>query len=71
MLSFFSSSIRDNIKFGKVDASEEDIVDAAKNAAVHKNIKGFSKGYDTILGRARYNLVWWSKTKGFYSKSYH
>ena len=46
----FSSSIRDNIKFGKVDASEEDIVDAAKNAAVHKNIKGFSKGYDTILG---------------------
>jgi ATP-binding cassette subfamily B protein len=46
----FSSSIRDNIKFGKVDASEDDIVDAAKNAAVHKNIKGFSKGYDTILG---------------------
>jgi len=46
----FSSSIRDNIKFGKVNASEEDIVDAAKNAAVHDNIIEFSKGYDTILG---------------------
>jgi ATP-binding cassette subfamily B protein len=46
----FSSSIRDNIKFGKVDANEEDIVEAAKNAAVHDNIIGFSKGYDTILG---------------------
>jgi len=46
----FSSSIRDNIKFGKVDATEEDIVDAAKNAAVHDNIIEFSKGYDTILG---------------------
>lgn len=46
----FSSSIRDNIKFGKADASEEDIIDAAKNAAVHKNIIKFNKGYDTILG---------------------
>jgi ATP-binding cassette subfamily B protein len=46
----FSSSIRDNIKFGKVDANEEDIVEAAKNAAIHDNIIGFSKGYDTILG---------------------
>jgi ATP-binding cassette subfamily B protein len=46
----FSSSLRDNIKFGKVDATEEDIVDAAKNAAVHDNIIEFSKGYDTILG---------------------
>ncbi|AFU67696.1 export-oriented ABC transporter, permease and ATP binding components [Psychroflexus torquis ATCC 700755] len=46
----FSSSIRDNIKFGKVNANEEDIVEAAKNAAVHNNIIGFSKGYDTILG---------------------
>ena len=46
----FSSSIRDNIKFGKADATEEDIINAAKNAAVHSNIIEFSKGYDTILG---------------------
>lgn len=46
----FSSSIRDNIKFGKADATEEDIINAAKNAAVHTNIIEFNKGYDTILG---------------------
>ena len=46
----FSDSIRNNIRFGKADASEEEIIDAAKNAAVHRNITGFSKGYDTVLG---------------------
>ena len=46
----FSDSIRNNIKFGKADATEEEIIEAAKNAAVHKNIIGFSKGYDTVLG---------------------
>jgi ATP-binding cassette subfamily B protein len=46
----FSDSIRNNIKFGKSDASDEEIYEAAKNASVHKNIVGFSKGYDTVLG---------------------
>lgn len=46
----FSDSIRNNIKFGKTDASDDDVVQAAKNSAVHKNIIEFSKGYDTILG---------------------
>lgn len=46
----FSDSIRNNIKFGKTDATEEEIIRAAKNASVHKNIMGFSKGYDTVLG---------------------
>ncbi len=46
----FSDSIRNNIKFGKSDATEEEIIKAAKNASVHKNISGFSKGYDTVLG---------------------
>lgn len=46
----FSDSIRNNIKFGKTEASEEEIITAAKNASVHKNIVGFSKGYDTVLG---------------------
>lgn len=46
----FSDSIRSNIKFGKKDASDEEMIEAAKNAAVHKNIIGFSKGYDTVLG---------------------
>mgnify|MGYP001181395580 CR=1 FL=1 len=46
----FSDTIRNNIKFGKEDASEAEIIQATKDAAVHKNIVGFSKGYDTILG---------------------
>ena len=46
----FSESIEDNIRFGKNDASIEEIVEAAKNAAVHNNIKGFKDGYKTLLG---------------------
>ncbi|MEF3078734.1 ABC transporter ATP-binding protein [Winogradskyella poriferorum] len=46
----FSDTIKNNIKFGKEDATDEEVIDAAKDAKVHKNIIGFSKGYDTILG---------------------
>lgn len=46
----FSDSLRNNIRFGKEDASEEEVIEAAKNAVVHKNIIDFHKGYDTVLG---------------------
>ena len=46
----FSDSIANNIKFGKEDATDEDIVKMAKNASVHKNIMGFTKKYETVLG---------------------
>ena len=46
----FSDTIKNNIKFGKEDATEEEVIDAAKNASVHNNIIGFTKGYETILG---------------------
>lgn len=46
----FSDTIKNNIKFGKENATDEDVINAAKNAQVHKNIKKFSNGYDTILG---------------------
>lgn len=46
----FSDSIRNNIRFGKTNASDEEVIEAAKNASVHGNIIGFSKGYDTVLG---------------------
>lgn len=46
----FSDTIKNNIKFGKEDATDEEVIDAAKDAKVHKNIIGFSKGYDTVLG---------------------
>ena len=46
----FSDTIRNNIRFGKEDATEEEIIAATKSAAVHDNIIGFSQGYDTVLG---------------------
>jgi ATP-binding cassette subfamily B protein len=46
----FSESIKENIKFGKADATDEEIIEAAKSSEVHHNIMDFSKGYDTVLG---------------------
>jgi ATP-binding cassette subfamily B multidrug efflux pump len=46
----FSESIGNNIKFGKEDASKEEIIQAAKDAVVHQNIIDFPNGYQTILG---------------------
>lgn len=46
----FSDSIKNNIKFGKENATDDEVKAAAKSAVVHKNIMGFSKQYDTILG---------------------
>jgi len=46
----FSDTIGNNIKFGKEDATEDEIIDAAKNAVVHDNIAEFTNGYNTILG---------------------
>lgn len=46
----FSDSISTNIKFGKEDATEDEVIAAAKNAQVHKNIMGFKEGYNTVLG---------------------
>ncbi|MDB2521277.1 ABC transporter ATP-binding protein/permease [Flavobacteriaceae bacterium] len=46
----FSESIEDNIRLGKRDASEEEIIEASKKAAIHKSIKKFKQGYQTLLG---------------------
>ena len=46
----FSDTIENNIMFGKEDATEAEVVNAAKNADVHKNIKNFNNGYKTKLG---------------------
>jgi ATP-binding cassette subfamily B protein len=46
----FSGSVRDNIRYGKLDASDEDIVDAAKIAGAHDFIVTLEKGYDQNVG---------------------
>lgn len=46
----FSDSIKNNIKFGKENATEEEVIEAAKLAVVHDNIVNFNLQYETILG---------------------
>jgi ATP-binding cassette subfamily B protein len=46
----FSGTIRDNIAFGKTDATPEEVVEAAKAAAAHDFILSFPQGYDTPVG---------------------
>lgn len=46
----FSDTIKNNIKFGNQNATDQEVIEAAKKAVVHDNIITFSKQYDTILG---------------------
>lgn len=46
----FSDSILNNIKFGKENATDLEVENAAKNALVHDTILDFKNGYETILG---------------------
>ncbi|MBN2470221.1 MAG: ABC transporter ATP-binding protein [Anaerolineae bacterium] len=46
----FSATIRENIAFGRPDATEEDIIEAAKAANAHDFILEFPRGYDTVVG---------------------
>ncbi len=46
----FSGTIRDNIAFGRPDASDEDVIAAAQAAAAHDFIMSFPEGYDTAVG---------------------
>jgi ATP-binding cassette subfamily B protein len=46
----FSDTIKNNIKFGKETATDEEVIDAAKKAVVHDNIIQFNQQYETILG---------------------
>ena len=53
----FSETIKANIKFGYKEATEEQIIEAAKMADVHDNILSFPKGYDTLLGERGISLT--------------
>lgn len=45
-----AGTIRDNISYGKPDATREEVIEAAKQAHAHSFIKRLSKGYDTVMG---------------------
>ena len=46
----FNGTIKDNIRYGNYDASDEDIIKASKMANIHDYITSLEKGYDTIVG---------------------
>ena len=46
----FNGTIRDNIRYGREDATEEEIMNAAKLANIHEFIMSLGKGYDSLVG---------------------
>ncbi|HIB75364.1 MAG TPA: ABC transporter ATP-binding protein, partial [Gammaproteobacteria bacterium] len=52
----FSISIKDNIAYGRPDASMEEIISAAKAAEAHDFIQQTSEGYETVVGERGYTL---------------
>ena len=52
----FTGTIRDNIRYGRPDASEEEVIAAAKAAQAHEFIVVFPQGYDTMVGQRGVNL---------------
>lgn len=52
----FSGSIRDNIRYGRPAASEEEVVSAARIAQAHDFIQGFPERYDVVVGQRGVNL---------------
>lgn len=41
----------DNIRFGKPDATDAEVIDAAKQANAHRFITSFPNGYNTVVGK--------------------
>lgn len=52
----FSGTIADNIRYGKKEASLEDVIEAAKMAQIHETIVSFPDGYNTVIGQKGVNL---------------
>jgi ATP-binding cassette subfamily B multidrug efflux pump len=52
----FSGSVRDNIRYGRPDATDEEVVAAAQAAQAHDFIVAFPEGYGTVLGQRGVNL---------------
>ena len=52
----FSGTIKDNIKYGKPDATDEEVIEAAKAAHVHHFIQTLPKGYDMVIDEESSNI---------------
>jgi ATP-binding cassette subfamily B protein len=52
----FHATVRDNLSYSKPDATDDEIIAAAKAAQIHDRIMEFDKGYDTVVGERGYRL---------------
>lgn len=52
----FNGTVRDNIRYGRLDATDEEVVEAAKLASAHSFIMRLENGYDTVLENDGANL---------------
>jgi ATP-binding cassette subfamily B protein len=52
----FTGTIRDNIRYGRPDASDDEVIAAAKMAQAHDFISRFPEGYDSVVGQRGVNL---------------
>lgn len=52
----FTGTVRENIRFGRLDATDEEVVQAAKLTAAHSFVKRLPQGYDTLLENDGANL---------------
>jgi ATP-binding cassette subfamily B protein len=52
----FHASVRENLLYARNDATEEEMIAAAKAAAIHERIMDLDEGYDTIVGERGYKL---------------
>ena len=46
----FNSSIKENILYGRLDATDEEVIEAAKRANIHDYVMTLPNGYDTVIG---------------------
>ena len=49
IVGYLKETIKENIAYGKTKASDEEIIEAAKKARVHKYIMSLPQGYDTMV----------------------
>ncbi|GAA5150673.1 ABC transporter ATP-binding protein [Microbacterium pseudoresistens] len=52
----FHATIRENLRYAKPDATDEQIAEACRSANIHHIIEGFELGYDTVVGERGYRL---------------
>lgn len=52
----FAGSLRDNIAYGRPNATDDEVETAARAAAIHDRVMEFSDGYDTVVGERGFRL---------------